>query len=63
MNTEKLNEIVSKLKSVQLCMMAHPDNEPDSEFEDRIDDLEEIINDLSVTETTELNFYERRKGK
>lgn len=28
-------------------MMAHPDNEQDSEFEDRISDLEEIENVLS----------------
>lgn len=56
MKTDKLNEIVSKLKSVQLCLMAHPDNEPYSEFEDRIDDLEEIIKVIaeSTPETNRL---------
>ncbi|MFD1770837.1 hypothetical protein [Sphingobacterium suaedae] len=34
---------IQKLKSVLLCLQAHPDNEPDSEFADRISDLEEII--------------------
>lgn len=34
---------LQKLKSVLLCLQAHPDNEPDSEFADRISDLEEII--------------------
>ena len=36
------DEILSKIKSVKLCMMAHPDNETGSEFEDRISDLEEL---------------------
>ena len=40
-------EILNKIKSVKLCLMAHPDNEQDSEFEDRISDLEEIENELS----------------
>jgi len=40
-------EIIQKTKSVKLCLMAHPDNEQDSEFEDRISDLEEIENYLS----------------
>ncbi len=42
-----MENILSKIKSVKLCMMAHPDNEQDSEFEDRISDLEEIENMLS----------------
>ena len=36
----------TKINSVLLCMMAHPDNQPDSEFADRIDDLIEIQNQL-----------------
>jgi len=36
------DEILRKIKSVKLCMMAHPDYEKDSEFEDRILDLQEI---------------------
>ena len=40
-------EILNKIKSVKLCLMAHPDNEIDSEFADRISDLEEIENELS----------------
>lgn len=34
---------LQKLKSIQLCLSAHPDNEAGSEFEDRIDDLDEMI--------------------
>jgi hypothetical protein len=40
-------EIIQKIKSVKLCLMAHPDNEQNSEFEDRISDLEEIESYLS----------------
>lgn len=35
-------KILKKINSVKLCMMAHPDNEPFSEFEDRLCDLEDI---------------------
>ena len=42
-----MSAILEKIKSVKLCLMAHPDNEQDSEFEDRISDLEEIENELS----------------
>jgi hypothetical protein len=40
-------EILQKIKSVKLCMQAHPDNEPDSEFADRITDLIEIEKELN----------------
>ena len=40
-------DILRKLNSVRLCLIAHPDNEKHSEFEDRIDDLNEIINELN----------------
>jgi len=40
-------EILNKIKSVKLCLMAHPDNEINSEFADRISGLEEIENLLS----------------
>lgn len=36
-------QILQKLRSLRLCLMAHPDNEPDSEFADRIEDLNELI--------------------
>ena len=39
-------EIVSKLRSIKLYLTAHPDNEPNSEFADRIDSLREIIDEL-----------------
>lgn len=42
-----MSTILEKIKSVKLCLMAHPDNEVDSEFADRISDLEEIENELS----------------
>jgi|SRR6185503_3047829 len=36
-------EKLQKLNSLWLCLSTHPDNEPDSEFADRISDLEELI--------------------
>jgi len=44
MKTNK--SILSKLKSVELCLSAHPDNTEGSEFEDRISDLKEIQKEL-----------------
>jgi predicted RNA-binding protein with EMAP domain len=44
---EEKAEILRKLNSIKLCLMAHPDNEEDSEFADRISDVEEIENALS----------------
>ena len=41
------NELLQKIKSIKLCLMAHPDNEEHSEFADRISDLEEIEKELS----------------
>jgi hypothetical protein len=41
--------LLHKIQSVKLCLMAHPDNEQDSEFEDRIDDLQEIEDSLGDT--------------
>ena len=38
----KTKEMLQKIKSVLLCLSAHPDNEQNSEFEDRIEDLIEI---------------------
>lgn len=35
-------EVLEKIRSIKLCLMAHPDNEDYSEFADRISDLEEI---------------------
>ena len=42
MKKETLEEILKKIKSTKLCLIAHPNNEIDSEFADRITDLEEI---------------------
>ena len=39
-------ELLQKIKSVKLCLMAHPDNSLNSEFADRISDLEEIESSL-----------------
>lgn len=40
-------QIMQKLRSVRLCLMVHPDNESDSEFADRIEDLDELIEKFS----------------
>ena len=42
-----MNTINQKLRSVELCLSAHPHNEPDSEFADRISDLQEIQPQIS----------------
>jgi hypothetical protein len=41
-----INEILQKLRSIELCLTAHPDNEPDSEFADRISDLQELQSEI-----------------
>lgn len=42
-----MEQILSKLRSVELCLSAHPDNEENSEFADRISDLEELQKEVS----------------
>jgi hypothetical protein len=37
-----MKEILRKISSLKLNLMVHPDNQPNSEFEDRISDLEAI---------------------
>ena len=49
-----MNNILNKIKSVKLCLIAHPDNEIDSEFADRISDLEEIEKELSQDNWTKI---------
>ena len=44
----KKEQISRKLNSIKLCLQAHPDNQPDSEFEDRIYDIEYIEQKLSA---------------
>lgn len=43
MTTLSRISFIAKLRSLKLCLEAHPDNEPYSEFEDRISDCEEMI--------------------
>lgn len=47
---ETTKEILRKINSVYLCMSAHPDNQPGSEFEDRISNLKEIYEALTGNE-------------
>jgi hypothetical protein len=51
MKQETLEEVLKKIKSTKLCLMAHPDNEVHSEFADRITDLEEIEIELLKTKS------------
>ena len=44
----KKEQISRKLNSIRLCLQAHPDNQPGSEFEDRIYDIEYIEQKLSA---------------
>jgi len=45
----KQKEINNKIEMVIRCLMAHPDNEPYSEFADRIDDLIDVNQAITVT--------------
>lgn len=42
-----MKDIFTKLKSIELCLSAHPDNEEHSEFADRIEDLQELPNNIA----------------
>lgn len=41
-----METIKQKLKSVELCLSAHPDNEEHSEFADRISDLQALPKEI-----------------
>ncbi len=41
-----METIKQKLRSIELCLSAHPDNEEHSEFADRISDLQELPKDI-----------------
>lgn len=49
-------DFLQKLKSIRLCLSAHPDNEENSEFADRIEDLNEIISFFSELKGAWLNI-------
>jgi hypothetical protein len=51
-----MSTILEKIKSIKLCLMAHPDYEYGSEFEYRISDLEEIENELSNKGWVKIEF-------
>ena len=38
---------MGRLNSIKMCLSAHPDNLPNSEFEDRINDCEKMISFIS----------------
>ena len=59
-----MQEILNKIKSVKLCLMAHPDNQEDSEFEDRISDLIDIEHELQKSSYSEEDLREAfRQGE
>ena len=39
-------KIKFKIRALILCLEAHPDNEPDSEFADRLSDLYSLESDI-----------------
>ena len=41
-----METIKQKLRAIELCLSAHPDNEEHSEFADRISDLQELPKDI-----------------
>lgn len=45
-----MKKIKQKLRSIELCLSAHPDNEEHSEFADRISDLKEIQKEVKLDE-------------
>lgn len=60
--TENQLSIISKLRSVILCLTAHPDNEPDSEFADRIEDLFDIVDFTLLREFDKQNSTRKALG-
>jgi len=55
-----MEQILSKLRSVELCLSAHPDNEEHSEFADRISDLQELqkeVTDLIEWKKSAMNIF------
>ena len=42
-----MEQILSKLRSVKLFLSSHPDNEENSEFSDRISDIQELQKEVS----------------
>ena len=42
----KNKEILEKIRRILFCLTTHPDNELNSEFADRIDDLIDIRDEL-----------------
>lgn len=54
----KKKQLLKKLKSIKLMLEVHPHNEPNSEFEDRILDLDEIISELIISDIKDKkSFY------
>lgn len=47
-----LKSVKQKINSVLLCLMAHPDNEPNSEFADRINDLIDVSDYITELKNT-----------
>lgn len=55
-----MEQILAKLRSVELCLSAHPDNEEHSEFADRISDLQELqkeVEDLIEWKKSAMNIF------
>jgi hypothetical protein len=55
-----MEQILSKLRSIELCLSAHPDNEEHSEFSDRISDLQTLqkeVNDLVEWKKSAMNIF------
>lgn len=53
MEKKRLLQIISSVKGT---LMAHPDNEPNSEFEDRISSLQEIQDSFELSESFDLEL-------
>lgn len=58
---EKTEQIV-KLRSLELFLSAHPENEPNSEMEDRLDDVRELIKSIrhdivSINNVNDLDIF------
>ena len=58
-----LLETLNRLKALKLNLEVHPDNEPDSEFEGRISDLENSISSIGETVDVIQEFVECFNGE
>lgn len=59
MKNQLIEQIQDALRSTILCLSAHPDNQPDSEFADRIQDLEDLSEKIKGEQQKEKTIFQK----